>query len=88
MSAGLLLLFSNKDLIPVFTEDKPSVKIPDLSGRWDGEASEGGSPFAGHLNGFNNRIGAENNSIATKRWPVGYSESVKFLFFLFINIYF
>lgn len=35
VSAGLLLMFSNKDLIIVFTEDEPSVIIPDLLGMWD-----------------------------------------------------
>lgn len=28
-------MFSNKDLMIVFMEDKPNMKIPDLLGMWD-----------------------------------------------------
>lgn len=63
--------FQIKDLITVFTEDEPSVKIPDLLRMWDEGGVCGLESVPGHLNTFNSNIKGEINYIVTKCWRVG-----------------
>lgn len=80
--------FQIKDLITVFTEDEPSVKIPDLLGMGARGGVCGLKSVLGHLKTFNSSIKGEINYIVTERCPVGYSESVKFICFLLIFFFF
>lgn len=62
--------FQIKDLITVFTEDEPSVKIPGLLGMGDQGGVCGLESMLGHLNTFNSSIKGEINSVVTRRCPV------------------
>ena len=62
--------FQIKDLITVFTEDEPSVKIPDLLGMWDQGGVCGLESVPGHLTTFNSSIKGAINYVVAKCWPV------------------
>lgn len=63
--------FQIKDLITVFTDDEPSVKIPGPLGVGDPGGVCGLESVPGHLNTFNSSIEGEINYIVTKCWPAG-----------------